>query len=129
MDRVSAAPAITNGTRGPPRARMRPDSGDDTAIMIGIGSSVRPACSAVYPRTSCRYSVVRNRNPARVAIAQTAVRFAAVNGTLRKNRKSISGSARRGSYFTSVARAVTLTRKKIAIRGESQPSLGPWMIA
>ncbi len=54
VDRVSAAPAMTNGTRGPLRARIRPEIGEETAIMIGIGSSVRPARSALKPRTSCR---------------------------------------------------------------------------
>jgi hypothetical protein len=41
--------------------------------------------------------VVRKRNPALAAIAQTAVALAALNGTDLKNLKSISGSARRGS--------------------------------
>ena len=45
---------MTNGTRGPRWARMRPEMGEETAIMIGIGSRVRPARSAVNPRTSCR---------------------------------------------------------------------------
>ena len=49
VDRVSAAPAITNGTRGPPRATIRPEIGDARAIMQGIGSSVRPARSALKP--------------------------------------------------------------------------------
>jgi len=33
---------------------MRPEIGEDTAIMIGIGRIVRPARSAENPRTSCR---------------------------------------------------------------------------
>ena len=41
--------------------------------------------------------MVRKRNPALAAIAQTAVALAALNGTDLKNLKSISGSARRGS--------------------------------
>jgi uncharacterized protein YcfJ len=65
--------------------------------MQGIGSSVRPARSALKPRTSCRYRVVRKRKPALAAMAQTAVALAALNGTDLKNRKSISGSGRRGS--------------------------------
>ncbi len=64
-----------------------------------------------------------------MAIAQIAVRFAALNGTLRKNRKSISGSARLGSYLSRAASDSTDSRKKPAIFGEAQPYPGPWMIA
>jgi len=73
--------------------------------------------------------VVRKRKPALAAIAQTAVALAALNGTDLKNLKSISGSARRGSYRSSSPRATTESRKKPVMRGENQPSDGPWMIA
>src|SRR5271157_168124 len=76
---------------------LRPDSGAHSAMTTGIGRMVRPAWSAASPRTSCRYKVDRNRKPAIAAIAQTALRLAPANGTLRKNRKSTIGSARRGS--------------------------------
>ena len=66
-------------------------------MTTGIGRMVRPACSADRPRTSCRYRVDRKRKPAIAAIAQTALRLAPANGTLRKNLKSTMGSARRGS--------------------------------
>src|SRR5487761_556261 len=85
---VSAAPAMTSGSRGPRRATIRPASGAQAAITIGIGSRVRPARSADIPRTSCKYRVDRNKNPAIDAIAQTAVRLAPANGTLRKKRRS-----------------------------------------
>ena len=88
---------MTSGIRGPRLATIRPASGAHSAITTGIGKMVRPACRADRPRTSCRYRVDRNRNPAIAAIAQTAVRLAPANGTLRKNRKSSIGSARRGS--------------------------------
>src|ERR1017187_4412130 len=95
--RVSAAPAMTSGTLGPRLATIRPATGAHRAITTGIGKMDRPGCSADKPRTSCRYKVDRNRNPAIAAIAQTALRLAPANGTLRKNRKSIMGSAWRGS--------------------------------
>ena len=94
---VSAAPAMTSGIRGPRLATIRPASGAHSAMTTGIGRMVRPACSADRPRTSCRYRVDRNRKPAMAAIAQTALRLAPANGTLRKNLKSTMGSARRGS--------------------------------
>src|ERR1035437_5238747 len=94
---VGAAPAMTSGNRGPRLATVRPASGAHRAMTTGIGKMDRPACRADRPRTSCRYKVDRNRNPAIAAIAQTALRLAPANGTLRKNRKSIMGSARRGS--------------------------------
>jgi len=56
-----------------------------------------------------------------VAIAQIAVRFAALNGTLRKNRKSIRGSARLGSYLSRAASASMDSRKKATIFGDCQP--------
>jgi hypothetical protein len=73
--------------------------------------------------------VVRKRNPALAAIAQTAVAFAAVNGTDLKNRKSISGSVRRGSYRSRISRAVIDSRKNPMVAVENQPLAGPWMIA
>src|ERR1035441_355832 len=66
--RVSAAPAMTSGTRGPRLATIRPASGAHRAMTTGIGKMDRPACSADRPRTSCRYKVDRNRNPAIAAI-------------------------------------------------------------
>src|SRR6516162_7287248 len=72
--RVSATPAMTNGIRGPRLATIRPAIGAHSAITTGIGKMVRPACSAVNPRTSCRYRVDRKRNPAIAAMAQIAVR-------------------------------------------------------
>ncbi len=88
---------MTKGIRGPRLATMRPAIGAHRAITTGIGKMVSPACRADRPRTSCRYRVDRNKNPAIAAIAQTAVRLAPANGTLRKNRKSTTGSSRRGS--------------------------------
>ena len=88
---------MTSGTRGPRLATMRPASGAHSAITTGIGKMARPACRADKSRTSCRYRVDRKRNPAMAAMAQTAVRLAPANGTLRKNRKSSIGSSRRGS--------------------------------
>ncbi len=73
--------------------------------------------------------MVRKRNPALAAIAQTAVALAALNGTDLKKRRSISGSARRGSYLSRISRAVTETRKKPRVWTENQPLAGPWMIA
>src|SRR6202042_1574794 len=84
--RVSAAPAMTSGIRGPRLATIRPARGAHSAMTTGIGRIVRPACSADRPRTSCRYKLDRNRKPAMAAIAQTALRLAPANGTLRKNR-------------------------------------------
>ena len=71
----------------------------------------------------------RNRNPAIAAIAQTALRLAPAKGTLRKNRKSTMGSARRGSYATSTASAAIASAKKPKISAERHPSAGPSMIA
>jgi hypothetical protein len=73
--------------------------------------------------------VDRNRKPAIAAIAQTALRLAPANGTLRKNRRSIMGSAWWGSYASSTASAATDSAKKARISGERQPSPGPSMMA
>src|ERR1700693_6104090 len=70
---VNAVPAMTRGIRGPRLATMRPASGAHRAMTTGMGRMVRPAWSADNPRTSCRYKVDKNRNPAIAAIAQTAV--------------------------------------------------------
>ena len=49
------------------------------------------------PSTPCRYSVLRNRKPLSAAKPQIAMTVAPENGALRKNRRSIRGSTRRGS--------------------------------
>ena len=92
-----AMPPTTIGSRGPRAATMRPDSGASSTVIAASGSMYRPACSGEYPRTSCRYSVLRNRNPPSAANAQIAITVAPENGALRKNLSSIRGSRCRGS--------------------------------
>src|ERR1700677_4784338 len=94
---VRAAPAMTSGIRGPRLATLRPASAAHRAITMGIGRIVSPAWRPYSPRTSCRYNVDKKRNPAIAPMAQTALMLAPAKGTLRKNRMSIMGSARRGS--------------------------------
>ena len=65
--------------------------------MAAIGSVHRPALAGERPRTSCRYSVLRNRNPPNAVNAATAMTVAAVNGRLAKKRNSMSGSTLRSS--------------------------------
>src|SRR5258708_17776666 len=60
LERVSAAPAITSGPREEPLASMRPDSGAHSAMAAGIGKLVRPARTALQPRTSCRCRLGRH---------------------------------------------------------------------
>ena len=93
--------------RGPRRPTMRPESGAKKSVIAAIGSVQRPAVEGreVRTRTSCRYSVFRNRKPPSAANAQTAITLALEKGTLRKKRGSISGSRRRASYGTSAASA------------------------
>ena len=61
------------------------------------GSRQSPVAIADRPRTSCRYSVVVNRNAPNPHSANSAIRIAEVNGTLRNMRRSSSGSSRRRS--------------------------------
>ena len=90
-------PAIRSGSRGPRRPTMRPDSGDATIVITAIGTVASPAWIGEKPRTSWRYSVFRKRNPPNAANAATEMAIDDENGTERKNRRSISGSSRRGS--------------------------------
>ena len=94
---ASPTPAASMGSRAPRRASIRLDTTAPSAIMVAIGSMCRPACSADMPRTSCRYSVARNRKPPTAAVALIAVSTEPANGTLRKNLGSSTGSARRAS--------------------------------
>ena len=76
---------------------MRPDSGDATTVMTAIGTVASPAWTGERPRTSWRYSVFRKRNPPNAANAATEMTIDDANGIDRKNRRSTSGSSRRGS--------------------------------
>ncbi len=119
---ASAIPAGISGARGPMWPTRYPDSGAKNSVMPAIGSRYRPASSADSPRVSWRYSVLRNRKPPSAANAATAITKAPVNGALRKNRSSSSGSRRRGSYHSSVASAARATAKHTSSTGEPQPS-------
>src|SRR5580692_8081393 len=57
-----------------------------------------------------------------------AVAAAPENGSDRKNRTSMSGSARLGSHPSSAASAATATAKQPRINGDDQPRVGPSMI-
>src|SRR2546429_506086 len=78
VSRVSSTPpaiggrrAIPSGIRAPRAGTIRPASGAQTAIVTAIGSRYSPAASGLNPRTSCRYKVLRNRNPPIAANAAT----------------------------------------------------------
>ncbi len=90
-------PETTSGSRGPRAPTSRPVYGDSNAISAPDRQQASPASSADMPRTSCRYSVVTNRNAPKPQSANSAIRIAELNGTLRNRRSSSSGSARRGS--------------------------------
>lgn len=70
-----------------------------------------------------------NRKPPRAPNAHTAMTVAPLNGALRKKRRSISGSARLGSYRISPVSAHSATPAKDRISGDVQPATGPSMIA
>ena len=94
---ASADPATTSGSLGPRAPTSRPVNGESTTTSPPTGSRHHPAVSADMPRTSCRYWVVTNRNALNPHKAQSAIRIAELNDTLRNRRSSSSGSARRGS--------------------------------
>ena len=71
----------------------------------------------------------KNKKPPSVANARTAIALAPENGTLRKNRISISGSSRRSSYSTSATKDATEAANKARIGADVQPLLGPSMMA
>ena len=65
--------------------------------------------------------MIRSRNPANAHSPVTAVSAAPENGMLRKNRRSTSGSARRGSQATNTASAAAAAAKHSRIRGPAHP--------
>ena len=92
---VIVTPAIPRGRRVPRRPTIRPEIGAKMTVITANGSALSPAWSGVKPRTFCRYRVLRSRKPASAANPHSAMTVAPENGTLRKNRGSISGSTRR----------------------------------
>ncbi|WFR67885.1 hypothetical protein P9139_05710 [Curtobacterium flaccumfaciens] len=85
-------PARTSGMREPTDPTSRPDAGDTTIVATAAGRVQSPASNGDMPRTSCRYSALRNRNAPFAPNAATAVTTAEENGMLRKKRTSTSGS-------------------------------------
>ena len=126
---VSMLPTTTSGGRGPRCPTSQPDSGANTTVIAAIGNVSKPACNAENPRTDCRYSEFRNRNPDNAENPQTAISVAPENGALRKNRGSSSGSSRRRSYRTSDTNAAAQSTKHPMISGEPHPADCPSMIA
>jgi hypothetical protein len=70
-----------------------------------------------------------NKKPPRPVNAVIAIRLAPLNGMLRKNRGSMSGSGWCSSWRTSIASATADSATHPTIRGEPQPAPGPSMIA
>ena len=120
-----AAPPASAGMRQPRRAMTRLASGAHTAISAGMGAIVSAARSTGMPRTSCRYSVVRNRKPAIAATAHTAVTAAALNGRLRNMAGSIIGSARCRSQAARTARARAAAASRPPSAASASPSPAP----
>src|SRR5262245_47248589 len=77
---ISPAPAMTSGQRVPYAPTNLPHTGPKTSDIRAIGRVASPVCSGEYPRTSCRYSVLRNRNPDSAANPHTAMTVADENG-------------------------------------------------
>ena len=82
-------PEMSNGSARAAAAHDAARQGETTTIMSAIGTVARPASTGESPRTSCRYSVLRKRNPPNAANAATEMAIADENGTDRKNRTSI----------------------------------------
>ena len=93
------SPPTNSARRGPRRPTMRPESGAKKSVIAAIGSVQRPAVKAERcgTRTSCKYSVLMNRNAPSAENARTAIALAPEKGRLRKKRGSINGSSRRAS--------------------------------
>ena len=72
--------------------------------------------------------MLRNKNPARMAKARVAIDVAPVNGGLRKNRSSSSGSSRCSSA-TKAPRLIAATANRLTIWADVQPRAGPSMMA
>ena len=70
----------------------------------------------------------RNKKPPSVANAATAMTAAPENGTDRKKRRSIRGSARRRSHQISPMSAATDAAKAATITGDPHPRSGASMI-
>src|ERR1700761_665970 len=92
-----AAPETSSGGCVPYAPTNRPESGEQRMVASASGMVHRPVWKADKPRTSCKYSVLRNRKPENAEKLHTAINVALLKGALRKNRISISGSWRRGS--------------------------------
>ena len=72
--------------------------------------------------------MLRKRKPPREAKAAIAITVAPENGMERKKRRSIRGSARRGSQRRSPIREAIVTAKAAMISREVQPRLGASMM-
>ena len=70
--------------------------------------------------------MLSSRKPASAANALTAIKVAPENGALRKNRTSISGSARLDSTRISTTSATRAAQKQAMMRGEVHPAAGPF---
>ena len=72
--------------------------------------------------------MLRKRNPPKAANAATEVTIEDANGIERKNRRSISGSSRRGSWISSATSAAAAAEKAARMTGDAQPRSGASMM-
>ncbi len=70
----------------------RPESGEQRIVASASGKVHKPVWKADKPRTSCKYSALRNRKPENAEKLHTAINVALLKGHSRKNRTSINGS-------------------------------------
>ena len=114
--------------RGPRVPTIRPEIGARAMVMTAIGRVYRPARMGENPRSSWRYSVLRNRKPPRVAKAATAVIAAPENGTDLKNRRSMRGSSRRPSHQIKPISDPKATANAVTMIGDPHPRSGASMM-
>ena len=129
---VISAPARISGGRGP-RAGHQPagDVGRAPPIIAAIGIVSSPACSALSPRTSCRYRVLRKRKPPSVRERHHADQRGCPR-TVRCGSSAVSTSGSHVAAAPATIRTMRGERRATANRAmigpEPHPLRGPSMI-
>src|SRR6185312_4520454 len=101
----------------------------NSAAATAYGSSARPASSASYPRTNCRYWLSTSSRPPAVNESSTIEKLVPLKSRLRNRASGTIGCSQRRSHSANAVSATAPTTSPPSTCAEPKPCAGSEMIA
>ena len=118
---MSTRPA-TRTVRGPNRVVSRAENPSDRIPIIrAVGTTATPVSIGPYPRTPCRYRLIKNWNPIAAATMSACARLPPDTVRDRSTRSGSSGREAVAWRSTNPARSTSAAAPKPSVCAEAQP--------